>query len=71
MIKHTYLFTILLCSTLLIACSESRETNESKENKAGTVFQDQIDALDKARSVEDTLLKTNQQQREAIESQSR
>jgi hypothetical protein len=71
MIKHTYLPTMLLCSTLLIACSEGRETNENKENKAETVFQEQIDSLDKARSVEDTLLKSNQQQRETIESQSR
>ena len=71
MIKHTNLSIMILCSTLLIACSESRETNQNKENKAETVFQGQIDALDKARSVEDTLLKTNQQQRETIESQSR
>jgi len=62
---------MILCCTLLIACSESRETDQNKENKAETVFQGQIDALDKARNVEDTLLKTNQQQRETIESQAR
>jgi hypothetical protein len=65
---------MLLCSTLFVACSDNSENNaskESKENKTGTVFQDQIDALDKARSVEDTLLKTNQQQREVIDTQSR
>ena len=71
MIKHTNLSIMILCSTLLMACSESRETSQNKENKAETVFQGQIDALDKARSVEDTLLKANQQQRETIESQSR
>jgi len=59
------LLALALCSTLLSACSND------ETDKAGTLLQDQVEALDKARAVEETLLKSNQQQREAIDTQSR
>ncbi len=71
MIKHVNPLTLILCSTLLIACSDNSGDNEGKQSLDGTVLQGQIDALDKARGVEDTLLKANQQQRDAIDTQSR
>lgn len=68
MIKHINLLSFIVCSTLLMACSDN---NADREHKADTVFQGQLDALDKARSVEDTLLESSRQQREAIDTQSR
>ncbi len=65
MIRTIKLLSLILCSTLLIACSDKQES------KPENVFQGQIDALEKARGVEDTLLKKDQQQRGIIDSQSR
>jgi len=56
--------SMLLCAFLFTSCSEQQD--KQSEN----VFQGQIDALDKAKTVEDTLLKANQQQRKHINEQS-
>lgn len=58
------LLALTLCSILLGACSNDQT------DKAG-MFQEQVKTLDKARTVEDTLLKANQQQREMIDAQSK
>ncbi len=63
--RNIKLLTLILCSALLIACSDKQES------KTEPVFQGQIDALEKARGVEDTLLRKDQQQRDIINSQSR
>jgi len=63
--RYIKLSALILCSTLLMACSDKQES------KPETVFQGQIDALEKARGVEDTLLRKDQQQRDIIDSQSR
>ncbi len=65
MTQHLRPAILILCSTLLNACADDQE------NKTENVFQGQVDALEKARTVEDTLLKLDQQQREAIDSQSK
>jgi len=65
MIKHTPLLLLILCSTLLTACSDNND------KQPDTIYQNQRDALEKARTVEDTLLKSHQQQREASDTQSR
>ena len=64
MSAHPFLLTMLLCSTFLFACTDQRE------DKADNVFQGQIDALDKARSVEDTLHQGKQRYDQAIERKS-
>lgn len=58
------LLALALCSTLY-ACSND------EPDKAGTLLQDQVKALEKARAVEETLLKSNQQQLDAIDANSR
>jgi len=63
--KQNKRLALILCSSFLVACSDKQE------NKPETVFQGQIDALEKARGVEETLLKSDQRQRDIIDSPSR
>jgi hypothetical protein len=65
MTHTTRLLALALCSALLGACAND------EPDKAGTLLQDQVEALDKARAVEETLLKSSQQQRDTIDKQSR
>jgi len=58
--------TVILCTFLVLtACNPA-----SKENTpAPKLFEKQIDALDKAKAVNATLLQQNEEQRKSIEQQ--
>ena len=56
----------ILCVFLLVACSDSGQTN----NKTDNVFQGQIDSLNKAKSVENTLMEAEKQRRATTNNQS-
>jgi major membrane immunogen (membrane-anchored lipoprotein) len=59
-----YRTAILLCATLLLgACGQSDNQPPPK------LFKDQRDVLDKAKTVEGTLQKQNEEQRKMIEQQ--
>ena len=60
-----YILPLILCTTLLAACSDN------KDAKTENVFQGQVDSLNKAKKVEETLLKADQQQRKTIDEQSK
>ena len=62
------LIPLVVCSVLmsLTACSSDTDTEATED---GHVWEDQVEALDEAKEVEDTLKKAAEAQLEAIESQ--
>jgi len=55
----------ILCVFLLIACSDADQPG----NKTDNVFQGQIDSLNKAKTVEGTLMDADQQRQTTINDQ--
>ncbi|MBU1426800.1 MAG: hypothetical protein KKH12_08980 [Gammaproteobacteria bacterium] len=60
----TYRTVILFCAVLLLGACGKSDTQPAPK-----LFKDQIDTLDKAKAVEGTLQKQNEEQRKAIEQQ--
>lgn len=66
---------MLLVMALVSGCSGGEEQPDAASSEAiktgeTLIFQEQIDALDKARQVEQLLQNSNEQQRQLIEEQS-
>ena len=59
---------MILCFGIA-GCAEGEEQKRASQSGRETVFQPQIDALDKARGVEKMLLESSEEQRKLLESQ--
>jgi hypothetical protein len=65
-VNRTLAIVIGLCMSLLIAaCTNEPNTDVDKDERH--VWSDQTDAIERAREVENTVLKAAEQQRQAIE----
>jgi len=64
------LYLLILLIALLPGCSSDKDAPATPKKNAGTVFQGQIDSLNKAKKVEGTLLKADQDRRKIIDEQS-
>lgn len=62
--KHLYLFTIVVSSVLITACSDNKDDKE-------TLIDPQIKAMEKAQNVEDVLKQKDTELRKRIDEQSR
>lgn len=64
---HNKFFLSIILSLLLAGCSSDKNTASTPEKKTESIFQGQINSLNKAKKVEDTILKADQDRRKTID----
>ena len=63
------LISVFACVLLLTACGASDPGDKEAPGDGGVIPQHQLDAMEKAKNVEDMLMQSEQQRREQVESE--
>lgn len=64
------LLILLFLSLTMFACSEQTKVSDNvTENEVRTIYQDQLNALEKAKSIEEDILKEAQKRAQKIQQQ--
>jgi len=69
--KKSYQLILSLPLLLLAACSSDETATQSVETAKETLFKEQAEVLEKAKAVEDKVLKEIAKEREALEEQTK